>query len=122
MADIYAIPPESCQDYLTAGKKYKVEKIHHEQAFEIINDIGSNSYCLWEGCGHALGDWTRVDDALEGYNPEAVRDVVEALRDIAKQRLIAEESDEGEGGDYEFAYEAIVKVARAALARLGGAS
>ena len=55
-------------------------------------------------------------NALEGYNPDAVRDAVEALRSLQKQALQSPDLLATEWGQEALA------VTKGALARLGGAS
>jgi hypothetical protein len=66
-----------------------------------------------------------TDDLQEWSDSRAVvadiiEKLVEALQDIARQKLWGEiDEDEIHGCDFEGAYEEIVKVARAALAKAG---
>ena len=53
-------------------------------------------------------------DRLNELNAE----LLETLKDIARQKLTTELDDQG---DFEFAYDTIVKIARAALAKAGEA-
>jgi hypothetical protein len=60
--------PEGCQFYLTAGKVYDVVSFDpystedHGYGFTIINDMGTESYCLELQCGHLnYGNWIIVE-------------------------------------------------------------
>ena len=74
---VYAVAPDELHSRitrLTPGKKYEayfdgvytVEFGDDGEGFNIINDVGTELYCLWEGCGHLNGDnWTRVEEEEE---------------------------------------------------------
>jgi hypothetical protein len=60
--------PEGCHPCLTAGKIYDVvccdpsSSEDHGYGFTIINDMGSESYCLERKCGHLnYGNWIIVE-------------------------------------------------------------
>ena len=60
MSAVYAIAPEGCPEYLTAGKAYEViEAPGSSRGFEVVDDDGDRIFCLWEGCAHVKGDWQR---------------------------------------------------------------
>jgi len=51
-------PANNCNPHLTTGKIYEIECLVYPMGFEIINDRGFISFCLFEGCGHLNnGDW-----------------------------------------------------------------
>lgn len=69
----YAIPPEWCASYLTAGKRYEVLREETIGGFYITDNDGDEIYCLWRNCPHLDGgDWTRE---------EVTQDDTETLRD-----------------------------------------
>lgn len=54
------IAPVGCKSYLTAGKEYKITDIDRNGpvSFNIVDDLGSETFCLLEGCAHLYGkDW-----------------------------------------------------------------
>lgn len=67
----YAIPPEGCASYLTAGKRYEVLR-EGMGGFYIRDNDGDEICCLWRNCPHLDGDWTRE---------EVTQDDTETLRD-----------------------------------------
>lgn len=70
---IYAIAPENCRPYLTAGKAYGVRN-DACGCFAITDDAGDEIYCLWADCSHANGDWGKEDRAVEKEPTETLRD------------------------------------------------
>jgi len=92
----YAIPPEGCASYLTAGKRYEVLREETIRGFYITDNDGDEIYCLWDGCGHLDGgDWTRE---------EVTQDDTETLRDrfamAALQGELAAQDDDDIRRDY----------------------
>ena len=56
--------PDDC-DYLTAGKRYRVEYPWNAWSFVTIDDEGDKIICSWRGCASLNGgDWTRIE--IEG--------------------------------------------------------
>jgi hypothetical protein len=54
----YAIPPEGCASFLTAGKRYEVLR-EDDLGFCITDNDGEELYCLWRDCWHERsGSWT----------------------------------------------------------------
>jgi len=69
----YAIPPEGCTHYLTAGKRYEVLREETIGGFYITDNDGDEIYCLWRNCPHLDGgDWTR-EEVMQG-DTETLRD------------------------------------------------
>jgi len=92
----YAIPPEGCASYLTAGKRYEVLREETIRGFYITDNDGDELCCLWDHCGHLDGgDWTRE---------EVTQDDTETLRDrfamAALQGELAAQDDDDIRRDY----------------------
>ncbi len=52
-----AIPPEGCESYLTAGKKYQMTRII-DTGFNVIDDTGVRIFCSYTESAHLNGkDW-----------------------------------------------------------------
>jgi hypothetical protein len=62
---------------------------------------------------------SRLMSNLDGSKDEKIAALVKALQRIAEQQLSEERLVEG--GDYEYGYEQIIKIAREALAVVGSA-
>lgn len=90
----YAIPPEGCPHYLTAGKRYEVLR-EDDLGFYITDNDGDEICCLWRNCPHARWDWTRE---------EVTQDDTETLRDrfamAALQGELAAQDDDDIRRDY----------------------
>ena len=76
----YAIAPEGCS-YFTAGKAYEVLN-DNEYGFNVVSEMGSEEYTLWEGSAHFDGDakWIKVEP--EAPEPETPTSVAEILHEI----------------------------------------
>lgn len=79
----YAIAPKGCS-YFTAGKAYEVLN-DNEHGFNVVCELGSEEYTLWEGSAHFDGDakWIKVeinDNAIS--EPETPASAAETLREI----------------------------------------
>jgi len=61
MGTVYAVAPEGCEPYLTPGRSYDAMEPECGNGFDIKDDDGDTLYCLWHDCGHANGDWGRVE-------------------------------------------------------------
>jgi hypothetical protein len=83
----------------TNGKRKKIQ-----ECYRASDDIG-----IMAVAEEAL-------DVIDAQAKEIERAFV-ALRDIAGQQLIDEMEPEDRDGDYEFAYEQFIKIARKALAK-----
>ena len=58
---VYALAPEGCKSWLTAGKVYPAQ-IESAYAFSAVADYGKSVSALWEGCAHLNGgDWQRLE-------------------------------------------------------------
>lgn len=60
--------PDETSTYLTAGKMYPVT-FEDGRLFEITADNGSGICCLWTGCPHLGGNWTKVTEEVSESNP-----------------------------------------------------
>jgi hypothetical protein len=51
----YAIPPNECDSYLSAGKKYEIIGVRNHDFFKIQDDDGEILFCGLYCCTHLNG-------------------------------------------------------------------
>lgn len=84
------VPGDASPDgaYFTLGKTYPIVKWEAE-GFWVPNDIGTQSYCLAEGCAHLNGgNWILTAPAEDARKLASAADLIAALEALLPLALV----------------------------------